>query len=99
MENGEDFEFYQRIAVKSGKEPAKLTELPELSDGQFFYVHAFSILSRSRQMGMGVGGILLSEIRQYMKMYDIEDKERFTTIILAMDAAFIKAKPPQKRGS
>lgn len=99
MENGEDFEFFQRIAVKSGKEPAKLAELPAISDRQFTYVHAFSILSRSRQIGMGVGGIPLTEIRQYMKMYDIEDKERFTTIILAMDSAFIRAKPPQKRGS
>lgn len=86
----------ERIAHKTGKEPAKLRELPDVEKYDF-YIDAFSILSRSRSVGFGVGGIPLSEIEVYIRLYDVQDIERFIAVISAMDKAFMKAKPP-KRG-
>lgn len=97
VENGHDFDFLQGIAYKTGKEPDKLKALPELDERHFFYIDAFSLLSRSRSVGFGVGGIPLGELLAYTKLYEVNDVDRFVKIISEMDKAFTKAKPPKKK--
>ena len=51
---------------------------------------AFIVLSSSRSVGFGIGCIPLTEIESYIRLYDVEDIDRFIQLIRAMDGAFIQ---------
>lgn len=51
---------------------------------------AFIVLSSSRSAAFGVGCIALTEIESYIRLYEVEDIDRFIQLIRAMDAAFVQ---------
>ena len=51
---------------------------------------AFITLSTSRSAAFGVGCIPLSEIEAYVRLYEVEDIDRFIQLIRAMDGAFVE---------
>jgi len=51
---------------------------------------AFVVLSPSRPFGFGVGCIPLSEIESFIRLYEVEDVDRFLRLIRAMDTAYVE---------
>jgi hypothetical protein len=51
---------------------------------------AFVVLSPSRPFGFGVGCIPLSEIESFVRLYEVEDIDRFLRLIRAMDTAYVE---------
>lgn len=51
---------------------------------------AFVVLSPSRPFGFGVGCIPLSEIESFIRLYEVEDIDRFLRLIRAMDTAYVE---------
>lgn len=70
--------------------PTAIKEMPELEMWEAPYVKAFYMLSGSRQSGMGVGAILLSEILAYCDFFNEPEPELFLYIIQRMDSAFLE---------
>jgi hypothetical protein len=51
---------------------------------------AFVVLSASRPAAFGIGCIPLTEIESYVRLYEVEDIDRFIQLIRAMDGAFVE---------
>lgn len=51
---------------------------------------AFIVLSPSRPFGFGVGCIPLSEIESFIRLYEVEDVDRFLRLIRVMDTAYVE---------
>jgi len=51
---------------------------------------AFVVLSPSRPFGFGVGCIPLSEIESFIRLYEVDDIDRFLRLIRAMDTAYVE---------
>lgn len=51
---------------------------------------AFIVLSPSRSAGMGIGCIPLTELESYIRLYEVDDIDRFIQLIRAMDADFVE---------
>lgn len=51
---------------------------------------AFVVLSPSRPFGFGVGCIPLSEIESFIRLYEVEDVDRFLRLIRAIDTAYVE---------
>lgn len=51
---------------------------------------AFITLSPSRPAGFGVSCIPLTELEAYIRLYEVDDIERFIQLIRAMDGAFVE---------
>lgn len=84
-----DYEFYLKMAEENPSDKFEAIEqLPDLSMLESYYAKHFSILESSRQSGMGVGSIPLSEILSYKKELD-EDSD-FIEIIQHMDSSYLK---------
>lgn len=66
-----------------------MPEINEIFDRP--YVEAFEILSSSRQSGMGVGAIPLSEITNLYDRIQLGEEEDFIYIIQSADKALLKA--------
>ncbi len=66
-----------------------VTERPEIDLWLSYYLKAFKRLSTSRQSGMGLGFIPLSEITNYAIAFDEYDLEKFVSIIQAADNEFV----------
>lgn len=84
--------------------PKALTNEPELDIWLVDYVKAFNVLSSSRQVGMSVGAIPLSEIVQYCTIINETDIDFFVTVIRKADNAYMdyvnrdkKVKLPDKK--
>jgi len=74
------------------KLPAGLETLPDIDpilDQP--YINAFYMLDSSRQTGMGLGMIPLSEITNLYDRIQLGDEEDFIGIIQGADMAYIKA--------
>ncbi|MGL5618459.1 MAG: hypothetical protein ACRDDC_02325 [Tannerellaceae bacterium] len=67
--------------------PAFLT-LPETTAAESWYLHCFSKLETSRQVGMVVGGIPLSEILTF-KQY-LDEDEDFVDYMLHCDSVVLE---------
>ena len=70
-----------------------LKDEPLLSHVESYYFKIFSDLSRSRQVGMGVGAISISQIYAYCEMFGIKSiSERADLLYLIgeLDEEFIK---------
>ena len=109
---GADFEHYLKIAELSERDssfkvPEAIKTLPIIN--KIFdqpYVDAFNMLSGSRQSGMGMGSIPLSEITNLYDRIQLGEEEDFITIIQSADNALLKAynedpknKPKPKSGN
>ena len=73
----------------NGVKPKFVTEKPEHSIWTSYYLQAFYRLTSSRQSGMGLGYIPYSEISKYYYDFNVEDLEKFVTIIQATDRAYV----------
>lgn len=51
---------------------------------------AFITLSPSRPAGFGLSCIPLTELESYIRLYEVEDIDRFIQLIRAMDGAFVE---------
>jgi hypothetical protein len=51
---------------------------------------AFVVLSPSRPFGFGVGCIPLSEIESFIRLYEVDDIDRFLRLIRVMDTAYVE---------
>lgn len=65
------------------------TEPPEISLFEREYLEAFYLLGNSRQLGMGVGPIPLSEILAYVEFYQPIDPWLMVYAILGADNAYL----------
>lgn len=65
-----------------------ITELPDVSPQERWYLECFSKLESSRQVGMATGAIPLSEILYY-KQYLDEDEE-FVDYIMFIDTVWLE---------
>lgn len=92
---GKDLEFLQKIHEDNQHDPNWITpsairEMPELAFWEMVYVKAFYILSGSRQLGMSVGPIQLSEIYIYCQMFNEPDIELITYVIQKCDSVYLE---------
>lgn len=94
MDWGEKVEFLQSIEETTGETPPALANRPALNKWVLNYWAGFHLLNASRPLGpSGVGPIPLSEIVAYCEMFQVDDmdeRERFVTMIRALDAAYLK---------
>ena len=67
-----------------------LKDRPELEEWENEYVMAFYRLTSSRQTGMSIGAIPLSEILVYWEYFELDDLEEFVFIIQAVDNAYLE---------
>lgn len=67
-----------------------ITERPELIFSDEYYLTAFFKLSGSRQNGMGIGAIPLSEIINYCEFLEDDDPETFIDIIQHCDNTYME---------
>ena len=79
----------------SGISPKVLEKKTDLHDWMKEYLYAIRILNRTRQHGMGLCPISLTEIKAYLVLYGASDKEAFIESILQMDAAYLDVKAKQ----
>jgi len=73
--------------------PEWITEAPEPPEHQSDVWEAFHILSDSRQSGMSVGPIPLTEIESFFRMFSINDPDlvhEWLTLIREMDNEFMQ---------
>ncbi len=70
--------------------PSALAKEPEVFADVLDIRDAFIILSPSRSAGMGVGCIPLTELEAYIRLYEVDDIDRFLQLIRAMDAEFVE---------
>lgn len=71
--------------------PKFMEEKPELDTWTIYYLDAFYTLTNSRQTGMGLGNIPLSEITNYCDFFRVKDSDMFIKIIQSADRAFLRA--------
>lgn len=80
--------------AKEGKTVKALDRRPYLDPHLQFYMDAFSVLDRGREVGMGgPRGISFPDIDAYASRYGIDSLsffERFLRLIMAMDDAYLK---------
>lgn len=77
------------VEQSTGRTPPALIDKPEYPEAYDEYIQAFYLLSNSRQIGMAVGAIPLTEIEAYCRMFDVFDIELFVALITSMDMAFM----------
>ena len=98
LKHGDKLEFYEAMEEKTGKTPAPLLDKPSVDTTVQWYLDAFFLLTNSRNTGMSVGRIPLSEITNYGLVFGtIEDDLRsFCYVINAMDDVYLKHVDSQK---
>jgi hypothetical protein len=86
MEWGDKIDFYSKLESLGRLRPTDVQ--PEI--GPFvFYWDSFIELGSCRSLGMSVGPIPFSVIREYATIYDVEDFEEFLWIIRKMDSTYL----------
>ena len=69
-----------------------LDEKPELTGDLVPFWNAFQVMSRSRSVGMGVGGIPLSAYESYFRIWritDWEDQLEYLRFVGALDSEYL----------
>ncbi|NQW12222.1 MAG: hypothetical protein HQ481_20340 [Alphaproteobacteria bacterium] len=85
-----------------GTEPTALADRPELFEDLEPIARAFSLLSSSRPMVAGFGGVApgaipLADIRAYCGMFTVDDTDEFVHLIRAMDDAYLAHAAKRRR--
>jgi hypothetical protein len=79
--------------IDEGKEPpSQYFDQPEIPDHLQFFWTAFSDLSGERQIGMGIGPIPRSKIRDYAiecGMDGVDEIDRLCRVIMEMDYEYV----------
>ena len=86
-------EFSIKAAEEKGRElPEWYLDCPELCTGDETYFVAFWVLNSCRSVGMGIGPIPWTAIRQYVDHcgYDPDIKDLITKVVMAFDTKFIE---------
>ena len=92
LKYGQKRDWFEEIEETEGKQFDFLDEKPELYPDLYNDWKAFWMLSGSRQIGMGLGNIQISEIYAYMKMLeitDISERELLLTRIQILDRTYL----------
>lgn len=78
--------------LAEGKPAPALDHRPDLFPDLQPVWEGFTLLSPSRNVGMSVGAIPLTEIKAYCEMYDIEGEEReeFLLLIRSLDDEYLR---------
>lgn len=81
-----------RASIRQDRIPPRIQNAPELNHGLEFYYRAFSDLTNSRQVGMGLGPICWQSIVDYCRYHELDREETDTALhfITAMDVAFLE---------
>lgn len=74
----------------SWQTPTAIKDMPEIEYWERPYIEAFYTLSGSRQVGMGVSAIPISEIIIYCDYFDEPDPELFLYLMQRMDSAYLE---------
>jgi len=93
LEYGQKADWFQEIEEQGGAEFDFLDDKPELYEDLYGDWKAFWRLSGSRQIGMGLGSIQMSEILAYMEIFGIHntrERELLLTRIQILDRTFLK---------
>jgi len=79
-------------ALQRKGEPSPLDDEPdEVHDHLLWVWRAFGHLTASRHIGTGAaGGIPFEAIDRYAARYEVDDFERFHSLIAAMDATYLR---------
>lgn len=72
------------------KTPSAITDRPELEFHEELYLKDFYTLSSSRQSGMGLGAIPVSEILKFCEHFEIPDSDDFLYVIQKIDNAYLE---------
>lgn len=79
-----------KAAIEAGNQiPASVLDAPELRFDLILFWSAFWSLSTCRQVGMGVGPIMWTAIKEYAEYFQIDDLEEFYFLISQMDAVYL----------
>jgi len=70
----------------------RFAEKPALNTGLEIYYEAFNALSTCRQIGMGIGPIPWTAVRQYAEDLGMEgiSRDRLFTLVSEMDSVYIE---------
>ena len=90
MQWGEHLDFLIDTESKTGETPQALQDRPIRTIWIDEHVTAFEILSRSRQVGMGLSPISFMDLTLYAEKFDVEDFESFCFLIQKMDSEYLQ---------
>ena len=90
MRWGEQADQLRAVADKTGKVPTALKEEPDVYPDMQWIWDAFWMLHRSRQIGMSVGPIPLSEIESFIRLFEVREIEAFIAAIDALDRMYLQ---------
>ncbi len=76
---------------ESGIEPQALKGKPELDGTAHEMLTHFYVLNRSRNIGVGVGPIPITEMEAWIRLNEIDDIEMFLRVMIALDDAYLEA--------
>lgn len=87
-----DAEFFERLIKRGDLQhvPKRFFERPDLPKEFEWLMEAFWVLHSSRQSGMGIGYIPLTEIKAYAEMFDVPDVRMLVGCIRALDRIFVE---------
>lgn len=82
---------------KTGVTPDALLKRPSYDQEITWYLNAFFMLTGSRNNGMSIGRIPISEILAYASAFElISSLEEFVTVITAMDVEYVRVSAPKQ---
>ena len=93
LKYGERSDWFEEVEETNGAKFDFLDEKPILYPDLQPDWKAFWRLSGSRQVGMGLGNIQISEIYAYMRMFriiNLEEREHFLSRIQILDRTYLK---------
>jgi len=93
LKYGQRKDWFEEVEETNGVDFEFLNEKPTLYPDLYPDWKAFWILSGSRQVGMGLGNIQISEIYAYMKMFNVTkptEREHLLSRIQILDNTYLK---------
>lgn len=83
--------MYDIIAKKTGKTPKGAVNKPVFTPEDHWYINTFYTLNLSRQSGMSLGAIPISEITNYYNEFEMIDSKRcFLKVMQALDSVYLE---------
>lgn len=90
VEWGRKSAWLRDLARETGEMPPALTREPEIPPDLEHIILAFNRLTGSRQIGLSMGPIAMSEIKAYVELFPIpDDIETFVYLIREMDNEYL----------
>lgn len=92
LKHGDNLEWFEQLEAEGKDIGGVLDDRPELTTYLVPFWNAFHVLSNSRQIGMGIGGIPLSAFESYFRIYRITDQEdqlEYIYMVGALDSEYL----------